>query len=111
MSQIFQKKLKGEILFDFLNENCIKQKNYYTLDFYCYKKAFLNNNVDIFLKSIEPLYYKSKVFYIKRKMNYKRFSTIIRQICKHLLIPFTSKIKYYNSEYEIKYFIYPMIKV
>ena len=39
-------------------------------------------------------------------MNYKNFVTIIRQVCNYLCIPYTSKIIYSNSKYNINYVIY-----
>ena len=44
--------------------------------------------------------------YITRKMNYKNFITIIRQICKYHHFAFASNIKYDKSSYEITYNIY-----
>ena len=110
MSQIFKKKMDENILFDFLNTVCVEKKKYYIFDLYCFRKALIDNNVNKFIEKIKPYYYKSKLFYLERKMNYKFFSTIIRQLCKHLFLSFTSKLIYYKSTYEIKYFIYPMIK-
>ena len=39
-------------------------------------------------------------------MSYKNIITIIRQICKYHHIPFTNRIKYEHSKYEIIYIIY-----
>jgi len=33
----------------------------------------------------------------------------LRQICKYNHLPFTSKIKYDKSNYEINYYIYPQL--
>ena len=51
-------------------------------------------------------YFKSKHHYLEREKTYKNFVTIVRQICKYHAIPYTSKILYSKSTYEIKYFIY-----
>jgi transposase len=107
MSQIFKEKIKMSILFDFLQEFCVKKDSCYIFENVSFKKAQYNKKIIPFLEKIKKYYYKSKLSYITRKMNYKNFTTIIRQICKNNLIPFTSKIFYFNSTYEIKYYIYP----
>ena len=110
MTQIFKTNFEKKILINFLNDSCIKHKNYYIFNTYCFKKALLENKITSFLVAIKGYYHKSKMFYVERDTTYANFSTIIRQICKHLFLPFTSKLIYYNSTYEIKYFIFPMIK-
>ena len=40
------------------------------------------------------------------KLNYTKFVTIIRQICKKNEIPFSNTIKYDKSTYNIIYYIY-----
>ena len=40
------------------------------------------------------------------QLNYSKFMTIIRQICKKNKIAITSQIKYDKSKYCIHYFIY-----
>lgn len=109
MSQIFKKTIPKEILIKFLDEFCIKNNNCYILENISFKKAQYNKKVEEFLKSIDEYYYNSKKIYLTRKMNYKNFTTIIRQICKFIHIPFTSKIFYQNSSYEIKYYVYPTL--
>ena len=106
MSQIFKDKIPNKIIYDFIEEFGTKGSDYYILSKNSYKKANLSNAVDPFYTSLKPYYYKSKLFYITRKKNYKNFITIIRQLCKHNKIPFSSKIFYSNSNNEIKYFIY-----
>jgi hypothetical protein len=106
MSQIFKENIPTEILSEFLKTYCIENKNYYILENIAYKKALFNKKIQPFLDSIQKYYYKSKLNYVQRKMNYKNFTTIIRQICKFKHIPFTSKIFYSKSNYEIKYYIY-----
>ena len=68
-----------------------------------YKKLKYNNFITNFINSIEKYYYKPKLFYIKRKLTYKNFLTIIRQLCNLYNIKFENKIKYSKSKYEIYY--------
>ena len=105
-SQIIKEKIPEEILLDFLDTNAIKQSNYYILDINTYKKSVLLDNINAFLEKLKPYYFKSKLFYLERKMTYNYLSTIIRQICKKNKISFTSKINYIGSEYNIVYYIY-----
>ena len=55
---------------------------------------------------IKNHYFPSKQNYVTRKMTYKNFITILRQICKYHHIPFTSTIKYDKSTYDISYSIF-----
>ena len=68
------------------------------------KKLFLIN-----IKPFEALndsYHKSKRFYLTRNMTYKNFLTILRQVCNFICIPYTSKILYNSSKYNIIYILY-----
>ena len=71
-----------------------------------YKKSIFNDKLKNFLEKIESYYHNSKKYYVTRKLNYSKFITIIRQICKHNNILYTSKIKYDKSNYDIIYYIY-----
>ena len=105
-SQIFKKKIPKEVLFNFLENNSKKKNNSYIFTKTSFKKAQFNNLVEPFCDSLKEYYHKSKLKYLERKINYKNFITIIRQICKSVHIPFTSKIVYDKSKYEIVYTIF-----
>tara|TARA_B100000900_G_C20506472_1_gene686101 strand:+ start:656 stop:988 length:333 start_codon:yes stop_codon:yes gene_type:complete len=108
MSQIFKNKIPDNILYDFIKK--IGEENHtdnmYIISKNSYKKSIMSDDLETFYNEIKKYYYISKKFYIERKRNYKNFITIIRQICKFNKIPFSSKIFYSKSSYEIKYFIY-----
>ena len=106
--QIFTKPIPVKIMFDFLDKYAIKTK-YYLVNKDTFKKAKFNNDIDIFCNNIKTYYYNCKQFYVTRTQNYKTFITILRQICKYNHLPFTSKIKYDKSNYEIYYYIYPQL--
>lgn len=107
MSQIFKESFDKNILFDFIEKFSEKQNNDgYLFSKIGFKKAKFQKEIKPFCDKIKEFYYASKKKYIDRKMTYKNFVTIIRQICKYHHIPFTSAIKYQNSNYEIQYFIY-----
>ena len=65
----------------------------------------LDEKLDDFCNEIKKYYHKSKKNYIEKHHNYKTIATILRQICKYHDINFTSKIKYFNSNYETVYTI------
>lgn len=87
-----------------INSNIINNK--YIIDNNNYKTSLYHNNIINFINYLKPYYNKSKIFYLERKMNYKNYLTIIRQICNVLNIYFKIKKKYVNSTYEIFYIIY-----
>ena len=103
-SQLFKNHVPLDILISFLN-SCTDEK--YTFGRDAYKKSCINGSLDCFLNKLKDFYFSSKQYYVNRKMSYKNIVTIIRQVCKHLNIPYTSKILYGKSSYEIIYYIYP----
>jgi hypothetical protein len=105
-SQIFKTSPSLLKLFMFLDNICEKKNNKYTFEKVAFKKAQLGNSVSVFFESIKPHYFKSKLFYITRTINYKNCMTVIRQICKYHHIAFTSTMKYDKSKYEIIYSIF-----
>jgi hypothetical protein len=98
----------NKILTDFLQNisQYDNELNCFILNNESYKKGQMNNYIDTFLLQLKDYYIKSKQQYLERTMNYKRFLTIIRQICKSQDIYIEIKIKYSKSTYEIIYFIY-----
>ena len=103
-----KKDFNNIILIDFLQKTSLynNEKNCFVFNNESYKKGQMNNYIDTFLLQLKDYYIKSKQIYLERTMNYKRFLTIIRQICKSQDIYIEMKIKYSKSTYEIVYFIY-----
>ena len=106
MSQIFKKKVPLALLFSLLEEYSTTNEKYYLINNTFFKKLKFNNVLEEFLEKLKPYYHISKLFYIQRQINYTRFTTIIRQICKLHELHFTSKILYDRSNYNINYYIY-----
>lgn len=107
MSQIFKKHIDGGFFFEFINKYAKKKNNNeYIFNHISYKKANYNNDTQKLISHLLEHYHKSKQFYLTRNMNYKNFVTIIRQVCNYLCVPYTSKILYSNSKYNINYVIY-----
>ena len=98
-----------KILYGFLDKVCQKSydlsNNYYIFDNISYKKLEYYNMLNEFKIIIEPFYINSKKFYIQRELNYTKFLTIIRQICKFAKIHYYHKISYDKSKYFITYYI------
>lgn len=104
VNQIFKKCIPIEVVEEYLKGVCIKEKDTYVFNNYCFKRIKLNDMLEPFLEKIKQYYHTSKLYYINRPINYMRFITIIRQICKLNNIKTKSKIKYYNSTYETIYY-------
>jgi hypothetical protein len=106
VSQIFKYPLPPNILFDFLEETCVKTDKYYVFDKCALKKASYKNLIHTFYATLVDYYHSSKHKYLENPTNYNSMCTIIRQICKLNTLSCVSNIKYSNSTYEIIYFIY-----
>jgi hypothetical protein len=111
-SQIFKTSPNKEIFFSLIKKNGVEKfNNYEKLNSFVFnkasfKKAQHNNDIEPFLEILKLNYFDSKKFYVERKMTYKNFVTIIRQICRYHCVAFTSQIKYQNSKYEIIYTLF-----
>jgi len=107
MRQIFKEIFPLSDFIDFLKLYCLFEKKNYKISNITFKKYKFENKIADFYKKLKPYYFKSKHFYLDRDINYRNFITIIRQISKLHHLPFTSKIKYSKSSYDIVYHIYP----
>ena len=106
-SQIFKHNISEEILFELLEKICEKnEKNLFVFNNISFKKGLFNNSLAEFMEVCRPYYHISKVKYLDRKLTYRVFTTIIRQICNSNQITYNSKVKYDKSNYEIVYYIY-----
>ena len=105
-SQIFKSNIPITMLHELFDKICIKCDNHYILNNNAYKKGMFNGDIQKFILDCIPYYFISKRKYLTRTLNYNHFTTIIRQICKHLNIKYNNKIKYEKSTYDIVYNIY-----
>jgi hypothetical protein len=105
-SQIFKNLIPNNLLIGLLDDIAIKSENCYVLNNNSFKKGIFNNSINKFIADCKPYYFISKQKYLERKLSYNTFITIIRQICKHNKITYTSQIKYDRSTYDIIYYIY-----
>ena len=105
-NQLFKTEIPKDIFLDFIKKYGNKHKDYYLFSKASFKKARLEKTIESFCLLLKKYYYPSKQFYVKRFINYRRFITILRQLCKFHHIPLTSKTHYNKSTYEIIYSFY-----
>ena len=105
-NQIFKHRVPNEILFSLLEKVCLKTDKYYLIDMNAYRKMLFHKYDLELCENIREYYHIGKQFYINRKMSYKSFTNIVRQICKSNDISYKSNIKYNESKYNIDYMIY-----
>ncbi len=105
-SQVFKERVPVYLLFDLLTEICQEQDNRLQLSKISFQKAKYHNLLDSFIDKLTPYYHISKLYYISRNLDYNKFTTIVRQICRINNISYTSKICYNKSTYDILYYIY-----
>ena len=106
MNQLFLQNPDKSLLFNLLDKICNNDENYYLISKSVFKLAVYNNLLSPFCEQLIPYYHKSKLFYINRKINYKNFLTIIRQLCNCLNINFIYFNDFDNSSYQVIYKIF-----
>jgi hypothetical protein len=106
MNQLFKKQFPNTMLFELLENICVKNEKCYVIHNESYKKGIFTNSIPEFIEICKPYYHTSKQKYLERKLSYNMFITILRQICKFNNIIYTSQIKYDKSKYCIFYYIY-----
>jgi len=105
-SHVFSKQVPMEILCAFLDTHCTNQPDaYYVVDDNLYRKIKFQDFHVSFLNELKPYYHESKQSYVTREFTYKSFTNIIRQICRSHDHPFTTKMHYNHSQYNIMYYV------
>ncbi len=104
--QIFKNQIPNYLLFNLLDKICLKNDKHYTFNNDSFKKGVYNEDIQKFLNECKPYYHISKRKYLEKKLTYKSFTTVLRQICNYNKITYTSQIKYDKSTYDILYYIY-----
>ena len=105
-SQIFKKNISNELVYNILDELCVKTDKYYIFNMESFKKGVYKELIPKFLETCKPYYHISKRKYLEKKLTYNSFITVLRQICNFNKITYTSQIKYDKSNYSIIYYIY-----
>ena len=104
-NQIFKLAITNADFFQLLDMICSKNDKYYVMNNAAYKRGVFNGEIVKFMDFCKPFYHNSKRHYLERKLNYKTFVTVLRQICKCNNIAYTSKIMYDKSSYDIVYYV------
>jgi len=107
-NQIFKTIIQPEILWIFLKENGEEIEDSYIFNKSLYKKAVFRETITPFVLGLDSYYYESKKHYIRRKIDYIKFITILRQLCNSIGVKYDTQLVYNNSSYEIVYSIYKM---
>jgi hypothetical protein len=107
-TQIFKKDISNELLFNLLENICMKNEKHYVLNNESFKKGVFNGTIPNFIESCKDYYHNSKKKYLEKKLTYNSFITVVRQICNFKKLTYTSQIKYDKSEYDIIYIIYKL---
>lgn len=94
------------MLVTLLEKLCVKQDTHYVFHLDAFKKGVYTEDIPRFLEQCIPYYHVSKRTYLEKKLTYKSFTTVLRQICNRNNIAYTSEIKYDKSTYNIVYYIY-----
>jgi hypothetical protein len=106
-SQIFKNDIPNDMLFKMLETIASsKTDKCYIINNDSYKKGMFSGSIPEFFEECKPYYFMAKRRYLERKSTYNSFITIVRQICNHNNIIYTSLIKYDKSNYDIIYSIY-----
>ena len=104
-SNYFNQIIPKTHLYTLLNRICRIEQNTYILNYNSYKSGMFYDLISQFMQFCVPYYLKTKQIYATKEITYKSFLTVVRHICKTNHIPYTNKIKYNKSEYEIIYYI------
>ena len=104
-TQIFKQNVPSDLLFSLLDKLCLKNENQYIFNNVSFKKGMYDDSILSFVEECKPYYHNSKKHYVERKMSYRNFTSILRQICNSNQITYTSQIKYDSSTYDIIYYI------
>ena len=103
---MFKTPICDSILMKLFQDTCIKSDidNSYIFNNESYKKGIFNQSIPQFIEICKEHYAPTKKHYVERKMTFNYFITILRQICNHNKIKYTSKILYDKSDYNITYY-------
>uniref|UniRef100_A0A6C0EGJ8 Uncharacterized protein n=1 Tax=viral metagenome TaxID=1070528 RepID=A0A6C0EGJ8_9ZZZZ len=105
-SQIFCKDPNYNDFNIFLNAIAIPNKeNRISITSTIYKQAEYKNMIQPFVDNLQLYYHKSKAHYLDN-VTYKRFVTILRQLCRFFHVYYKSEIKYIGTSYFINYYVY-----
>ena len=104
-SQLFKKTLPISTLIKFIDDNCVREGKFHVFSKTCFRRAVYHDRIQPFCNILTDCYHNSKKYYIEREMDYTKFTTVLRQVCKLHNLPYASRIVYDKSTYDIHYYI------
>lgn len=104
-NQILKAAFPSVRFYEFLGKCCNVVGGYYVFNMDSYRKGRFHEHISDLRTGLLEYYYASKRIYLTRELKYSRFVTILRHICHHSNIPFTTRIHYANNTYYITYYI------
>jgi len=103
---VCKKRLPSYLLKEFLDPICIKNDTHYVVNYETLKRAKYTTHYDDFITMLRPYYYPSKRHYLDQPQPYKRFLTILRQICAYNNFAYISTTVYDRAKASLEYHIY-----
>jgi hypothetical protein len=106
MSNNFIEKVPYEYVYSLITEISCKQpeKSIYTFNNTQFKKLKLKNELSNIIDDIKLYYKPCKFHYLENTHIYKKFITILRQLCKLHNIKYTHEVRYIHGTYNIEYY-------
>lgn len=96
-AQVFCKQVTFDLIEPLLKKICIPVEKGYVVDETAFSRLLFYGLEKDFIETMRPYYYNSKLYYIERKLTFKSFSTIVRQICKASGTLVISSVQYFHS--------------
>ena len=106
VDQLIKSNIPVHVLLVFLDLYCTRTAVGHTFTKEAYKRAALRGGVRQFTRSLISYYHKSKQYYLTRKQSFATVATLVRQLCRHLEIPYATAVVYRGADYSIVYSLY-----
>lgn len=91
------------ILTEFLDDACEHDGGARILSKRAYRAAKLRGRIGAFCDAVACHYQSSRRHHVEGDMTFRRFVTVIRQLCRLHCLPCESSVLYSGSQYEMKY--------
>ena len=105
-SYMFYSIIPIHLLFDILEQVCVKRNEYYIFDLLAFRSMKYRNLYPEFANKIISHYRPHYQSFVTRQLSYSSFVTILRHICKMNNIKFDCKDNYCSPGYNIDYYVY-----
>ena len=88
------------------SSTCTHTDTSYVINYEVFKAMTYTTQYSLFVQTVRPYYHLSKRHYLDSPFTYKKFLTILRQICNYNSIPYTAIMKYAHSISNMEYHLY-----